>query len=112
VAVLTKTTDGDAGGIDGGKGDNDNSCDGDSDGWGHRQKSTKTATKETAVAAAAAAAVAVAVAAAAAVAAMVTAKTAEAAAWRRGRLKAEAMTPWLKFVPCWPVGVRREEGQL
>ena len=48
-------------------------------------------------------------------------------AWRRQRLKAEAiiveivdakvsaaaaLTPWLRFVCCWPVGVRKEDGLL
>ena len=48
-------------------------------------------------------------------------------AWRQQRLKAEAiiveivdakvsaaaaLTPWLRFVCCWPVGVRKEDGLL
>ena len=51
---------------------------------------------------------------------------AEAMAWRRRRLEqmivgetvdaevyaAAAWTPWLRFVRCWPVGARREEGLL
>ena len=57
---------------------------------------------------------------------------AEATAWRRQRLKAEAIvvvveivqtidakvfaavawTPWLRFIRSWPVGARREEGLL
>ncbi len=51
---------------------------------------------------------------------------AEVTAWRRRRLEqmivvetvdaevyaAAAWTPWLRFVRCWPVGARREEGLL
>ena len=118
MAVTAKTTDGDGGGEDGGKGDNKNGCDSDSDGMGHRQQSTKTTAKEMVVAAAAAAA------AVAVVVAVVAMETAEAMSWWRGWLKAEAIvvvetvdaevsaaatwTQLLRFIRCWLVGARRE----